>query len=63
MADSGGSEKDAVADYFNTQGFERWNKIYGTTEDVNKVKCAAHSYDVSNGYGLAPRQEDENCNV
>ena len=40
MADSGGSEKDAVANYFNTQGFERWNKIYGTTDDVNKVKCS-----------------------
>ena len=38
MADSGGSEKDAVANYFNTQGFERWNKIYGTTDDVNKVR-------------------------
>jgi len=43
MADSGGSEKDAVADYFNTQGFERWKKIYGTTEDVNKVNYAVHS--------------------
>ena len=24
--------------YFNTEGFERWRKIYGETEDVNKVQ-------------------------
>ncbi len=27
-----------VKNYFNTTGFERWNKIYGETEDVNKVQ-------------------------
>jgi magnesium-protoporphyrin O-methyltransferase len=27
-----------VADYFNSTGFERWNKIYGETDDVNKVQ-------------------------
>lgn len=37
-ADSGGDEKKAVASYFNTQGFERWRKIYGETDDVNKVQ-------------------------
>lgn len=37
-ADSGGDEKKAVASYFNTQGFERWRKIYGDTDDVNKVQ-------------------------
>lgn len=36
-ATAGGNEKDAVKSYFNTQGFERWNRIYGTTDDVNKV--------------------------
>ena len=27
-----------VRDYFNTTGFERWNKIYGETDEVNKVQ-------------------------
>eukprot|EP00210_Caulerpa_lentillifera_P007295 g6974.t1 len=35
---TGGTEKDSVRDYFNGEGFDRWNKIYGTTEDVNKVQ-------------------------
>ena len=24
--------------YFNSVGFERWNKIYGTTDDINSVR-------------------------
>eukprot|EP00887_Chlorella_sp_A99_P005877 scaffold1.g5877.t1 len=28
----------AVKKYFDTAGFERWNKIYGETEEVNKVQ-------------------------
>lgn len=28
----GGDEMDSVRKYFNTTGFERWNKIYGETE-------------------------------
>lgn len=36
--DSGGDEKEAVRSYFNTKGFERWNKIYGETDEVNKVQ-------------------------
>lgn len=27
-----------VKQYFNTTGFERWNKIYGETDEVNKVQ-------------------------
>ncbi|KAF5829388.1 magnesium-protoporphyrin IX methyltransferase C-terminus-domain-containing protein [Dunaliella salina] len=27
-----------VKNYFNTQGYERWRKIYGQTDDVNKVQ-------------------------
>lgn len=38
MIQTGGSEKDSVRDYFNGDGFKRWNKIYGNTEDVNKVQ-------------------------
>ena len=36
-ATAGGSEKDSVKSYFNGTGFERWNRIYGSTDDVNKV--------------------------
>lgn len=36
--EAGGSEKDVVRNYFDTQGFERWRKIYGETDDVNKVQ-------------------------
>jgi magnesium-protoporphyrin O-methyltransferase len=28
---------ESVKSYFNGTGFERWNKIYGETDDVNKV--------------------------
>jgi magnesium-protoporphyrin O-methyltransferase len=38
MQETGGDEKEAVRKYFNTAGFERWNKIYGTTDEVNKVQ-------------------------
>lgn len=27
-----------VKNYFNTSGYERWRKIYGETDDVNKVQ-------------------------
>jgi hypothetical protein len=29
--EAGGNEMESVKNYFNTAGFERWNKIYGTT--------------------------------
>jgi len=31
-AEAGGDEMDSVRKYFDTTGFERWNKIYGTTD-------------------------------
>eukprot|EP00850_Spirogloea_muscicola_P024498 SM000931S25032 [mRNA] locus=s931:194:2012:+ [translate_table: standard] len=45
-AATGGNEKDVslaagraqVRNYFNTQGFDRWCKIYGEADDVNKVQ-------------------------
>ena len=37
-AKSGGDEMASVREYFNTSGFERWRKIYGETDDVNKVQ-------------------------
>eukprot|EP00850_Spirogloea_muscicola_P008203 SM000043S15831 [mRNA] locus=s43:445602:448413:+ [translate_table: standard] len=37
-AATGGNEKDVVRNYFNTQGFDRWRKIYGEADDVNKVQ-------------------------
>ncbi|GFH10692.1 uncharacterized protein HaLaN_06051 [Haematococcus lacustris] len=38
MQETGGNESEAVKKYFNTAGFERWRKIYGETDDVNKVQ-------------------------
>ncbi|CAN6166441.1 unnamed protein product [Urochloa humidicola] len=36
---AGGSDKEAVRAYFNSTGFERWRKIYGSaTEGVNRVQ-------------------------
>ena len=32
------AEKAEVADYFNGTGFERWNRIYSDSDDVNKVQ-------------------------
>ena len=32
------AEKIEVAGYFNGMGFERWNRIYSDSEDVNKVQ-------------------------
>ena len=42
MEETGGDELEAVKKYFDTAGFDRWNKIYGDTEEVNKVgeRCA-----------------------
>ena len=40
MMQTGGDELEAVKSYFDTTGFERWNKIYGDTDEVNKVSRA-----------------------
>ncbi len=32
------SEKTEVANYFNGTGFERWNRIYSNSDEVNKVQ-------------------------
>ncbi|KAI5081475.1 hypothetical protein GOP47_0004658 [Adiantum capillus-veneris] len=37
-ASVGGNEMDAVRNYFNTAGFDRWRRIYGETDDVNNVQ-------------------------
>ncbi|KAJ8752644.1 hypothetical protein K2173_005533 [Erythroxylum novogranatense] len=34
----GGGDKEVVREYFNNNGFERWRKIYGETDDVNRVQ-------------------------
>jgi len=31
-------DKTEVREYFNTQGFERWNKIYSESDEVNSVQ-------------------------
>ena len=38
-------DKAEVKEYFNTAGFDRWRKIYGETDDVNKVQL-----DIRNGH-------------
>ena len=32
------AEKQEVKGYFETTGFDRWNRIYSETDDVNKVQ-------------------------
>jgi magnesium-protoporphyrin O-methyltransferase len=32
------AEKQEVKSYFESTGFERWNRIYSTSDDVNKVQ-------------------------
>lgn len=39
-------DKTEVREYFNTEGFSRWNKIYSETDDVNKVQL-----DIRTGHG------------
>ncbi|EXC05159.1 Magnesium-protoporphyrin O-methyltransferase [Morus notabilis] len=34
----GGGDKEVVREYFNNSGFQRWRKIYGDTDDVNRVQ-------------------------
>ncbi|CAN0906093.1 Magnesium protoporphyrin IX methyltransferase, chloroplastic [Linum grandiflorum] len=34
----GGGDKEVVKDYFNNSGFQRWRKIYGDADDVNRVQ-------------------------
>ncbi|KAE9467599.1 hypothetical protein C3L33_00473, partial [Rhododendron williamsianum] len=34
----GGGDKEVVREYFNSTGFQRWKKIYGETDDVNRVQ-------------------------
>ncbi|OUC16010.1 MAG: magnesium protoporphyrin IX methyltransferase [Alkalinema sp. CACIAM 70d] len=31
-------DKTVVRDYFNSKGFDRWRRIYGETDEVNKVQ-------------------------
>ena len=38
-------DKTEVREYFNNEGFNRWNKIYSETDDVNSVQL-----DIRNGH-------------
>ncbi|KAK7291517.1 hypothetical protein RIF29_06725 [Crotalaria pallida] len=47
----GGDDKEVVREYFNSTGFQRWKKIYGDTDDVNRVQLdirVGHSKTVEN---------------
>ena len=37
-AEVGGDDKEVVREYFNNNGFQRWKKIYGDSDDVNRVQ-------------------------
>eukprot|EP00546_Thalassionema_frauenfeldii_P009102 CAMPEP_0178918628 /NCGR_PEP_ID=MMETSP0786-20121207/13932_1 /TAXON_ID=186022 /ORGANISM="Thalassionema frauenfeldii, Strain CCMP 1798" /LENGTH=258 /DNA_ID=CAMNT_0020592359 /DNA_START=18 /DNA_END=794 /DNA_ORIENTATION=- len=39
-------DKTEVREYFNTEGFNRWNKIYSESDDVNSVQM-----DIRDGHG------------
>ena len=39
-------DKKEVREYFNQEGFNRWNKIYSDSEDVNSVQL-----DIRDGHG------------
>jgi magnesium-protoporphyrin O-methyltransferase len=39
-------DKEEVTDYFNKVGFERWNKIYSDSDEVNSVQM-----DIRDGHG------------
>lgn len=39
-------DKTEVREYFNTEGFNRWNKIYSESDEVNTVQL-----DIRNGHG------------
>ena len=45
MSETGGDEAASVRNYFDTEGFNRWKKIYGETDEVNKVQL-----DIRNGH-------------
>ncbi len=38
-------DKTEVREYFNNEGFNRWNKIYSNSDEVNKVQL-----DIRNGH-------------
>lgn len=51
----GGGDKEVVKEYFNNSGFQRWKKIYGDTDDVNKVQKdirMGHSKTVENAISM-----------
>jgi len=46
-AAAGGDEMASVEKYFNGEGFQRWKKIYGETDEVNKVQL-----DIRDGHAV-----------
>ncbi|CBI15753.3 unnamed protein product, partial [Vitis vinifera] len=57
----GGGDKEVVKEYFNNSGFQRWKKIYGETDDVNKVQLdirLGHSKTVENVMKMLTDESD-----
>jgi magnesium-protoporphyrin O-methyltransferase len=44
-------DKTEVREYFNTEGFSRWNKIYSDSDEVNSVQL-----DIRNGHDQTIRK-------
>ncbi len=54
-----GTEKEVVRSYFNGAGFERWRRIYSTSQDVNKVQeHIRHGHEKTVSTVLSWLQED-----
>ncbi len=68
-ASAGGDEMESVKSYFNGTGFERWNKIYGETDEVNKVRFStsrARAWRASASHqsiSAVPSQLEKTCNA
>lgn len=62
-----GDEMASVKNYFETVGAERWKKIYGETDDVNKVQLdirTGHDQTVQKVVGWLKDEGDlENCTI
>lgn len=46
LQESSVDDKTEVREYFNTEGFNRWNKIYSESDEVNSVQL-----DIRDGHG------------
>ena len=41
------NDKTEVKEYFDNEGFNRWNKIYSESDEVNKVQLGNYYYKIN----------------